>query len=103
MFFVIMGWVLFRADNIQYALQYILRMFTPKNLFDLKFAELLIENIFIFFIAVIISTPIAKKIFSKIRILNNNICKDIILATILILSVAYITKGVYNPFIYFNF
>lgn len=103
MFFVMLGWVLFRADNIQYAFQYILRMFTPKNFFDLKFAELLIENIFIFFIAVIISTPIAKKIFSKIRILNNNICKDIILAMILILSVAYITKGVYNPFIYFNF
>jgi len=100
LFFVLIGWVIFRADNINYALQYIFRMFTPSNLIDYKFVELLIENVVIFLAGIIFATPILKNAKVKIK---NSIVENVILALILILSVSYIVKGVYNPFIYFNF
>ncbi len=102
MILVILGWVIFRAENIGYAGQYILRMFTPINLFDYKFVEFVIENIVIFIVAIILSTPLLQK-FSNKKIFNNVVLKNSILFIILIISVSYIAKGVYNPFIYFNF
>ncbi len=103
MLLVILGWVIFRAENMQYACQYILRMFTPVNLIDYKFIEFVIENLVVFIIAIILSTPLIKRLTDNKKIFNNVVLKNSILFIILILSVSYIAKGVYNPFIYFNF
>ncbi len=98
--FVLIGWVIFRADNIGYAMQYIGRMFTFTNFFDNKFFYYLIENGVLLVLAILFSTPIYKKVMDKI---NSCVLEDIILVILLIISVSYIVKGVYNPFIYFNF
>ncbi len=98
--FVLIGWVIFRADSIGYAMQYIARMFTFTNLVNREFFYYLIENGVIFVLAIVLSTPIYKKAIEK---LNSCILEDVILIILLIISVSYIVKGVYNPFIYFNF
>lgn len=103
MFFVIIGWVIFRSDSIQYAVKYLWRMFNAHNIVDLKSVELFMENVVMFVVAIFASTPIVKIVKNKTKVLNNNIINDIFLAMIMLLSVSYIIKGVYNPFIYFNF
>ena len=57
-------------------------------------------------IAVIGSTPVIKNILSKLKEKNNiliNITGDIICIVLLILSIAYLVDGSYNPFLYFRF
>ena len=101
-FFVIIGWVLFRSSSISFAFNYIKRMFTFKNMYDLKFAELLLENIVILLFALIFCLPIMKKVSeSKNRIVL--ILYHFSLVVVFIISMSYIIKGSYNPFIYFNF
>lgn len=102
MLFVVLGWVIFRSDTLTYALEYMDRMFTFTNFVDLKFAELLLENIIILVIAIILSLNVIK--IDKLK--QNKIFTIIyyfILILIFIISISYIVKGVYNPFIYFNF
>ncbi len=100
-FFILIGWVIFRTVDLPSAFNYIKRMFVFKNIIDYKSIEFIIENLFIFIVAIVISTPIIDKL--KIKFFNNNIVKLICLLLILLVSVSYIVKGVYNPFIYFNF
>ena len=101
-FFVIIGWVLFRSSSISFAFNYIKRMFTFKNMYDLKFAELLLENIVILLFALFFCLPIMKKVSeSKNRIVL--ILYHFSLVVVFIISMSYIIKGSYNPFIYFNF
>ena len=105
MLFVIIGWVIFRADSIDYAFKYIGAMFgSTGTLVDNSAMFYLKENIVCFICAAIASTPIAKHINKKF--LSNKtgeILTTISLALIFLLSVIYIVKGTYNPFIYFNF
>lgn len=103
LFLVLIGWIIFRSPNLNFAFSYLLRMFNFKNLVDLKSAEFIVENFVVFVLAILISTPLSQKITSKINIFNSNILKIIFLFLIMIFSVSYMVKGVYNPFIYFNF
>ena len=101
-FFVILGWIIFRSDNLTYALTYIKRMFTFKNFVDYQFFEFLFENIVIFMIAIIVSLGVID--FSKYK--NNkifNFLSIVFFSILFIISISYLIKGVYNPFIYFNF
>ena len=100
LFFVIIGWIIFRSDSIGYAFSYITRLFTFNNFVDNKFFEFLIENIVILTSAIILSCPIYVAINKKVK---SNLLENIVLAVLFIISVSYIVKGVYNPFIYFNF
>ena len=101
-FFVILGWIIFRSDNLTYALTYIKRMFTFKNFVDYQFFEFLFENIVIFMIAIIVSLGVID--FSKYK--SNkifNFLSIVFFSILFIISISYLIKGVYNPFIYFNF
>ncbi len=100
MFFVVMGWILFRADNITFGFKYILHLFTFSNVVDKTFYKFLIENLVIFLAGIAISTPIWPKIKERIK---SNTLENIVLVILFIISISYIVKGVYNPFIYFNF
>lgn len=103
--FVIIGWVIFRATSIQDAFAYIGAMFggtgiavDNTGLFYLK------ENAICFIIAIIASTPLTKLIYTKIS--KNKFAQTAVycvLFAVFLLSVVYIVKGTYNPFIYFNF
>lgn len=106
MFFVIMGWVLFRASSLPNAINYY------KSLFGLAHNALFDNNFIIYFkqyyifiiIAIVLSTPIFRIIKAKFE--SNkiyNIISGIGLIILFIISLSNLISDAYNPFIYFNF
>lgn len=100
-------WVIFRSENMTYAIKYIMNMFgliktntINSNIFNY------INNfdIFILIIAIISSTPLLMNKIQKYE--NNKIVKCVLNLTLiifLILSTSKIANSTYNPFIYFRF
>ncbi len=105
LFFVVMGWVLFRAESLTDAISYMGTMFGGGELINDSTIYYALNYIVYFVFAILISTPIFKKISEKVN--GNNPVIAVITAiglfVLLIISVSYIVKGAYNPFIYFNF
>lgn len=104
-FFVILGWVLFRAESVEYAISYIKAMLgLSGSIIDNSALFYLKENFIYFVLAAVASTPAIK--YLRQRYMANKIGEisvSIVLALIFLLSAIYIVKGTYNPFIYFNF
>lgn len=104
------GWVLFRADNLDSAITYLKAMFgislstTPG--FDV-FWYLNKWNVTILIIAIILSTELPGKLAIRIRntISENTyfIVEKIFLLLLFTFSLIRIVAGTYNPFIYFQF
>lgn len=105
LFFVVMGWVLFRAESIGDAGAYFATMFGRGNLIDDTTIYYALNYIVYFVIAILVSTPIFKNISAKVNGNNPAIVafSTVGLFVLLVVSVSYIVKGAYNPFIYFNF
>ncbi len=107
MLFVIIGWVLFRAESLSEAFGYLQTMFfcSGAEIFDPK-ALFFLDNYKFYLVAGIIACfPIAPKIKEKIKIKSNvyeSVAAALLLATFII-SLTFTIKGSYNPFIYFNF
>ena len=106
-FIFVIGWVIFRADNIGYAYEYIKNMF---GMIDLgqeyyHFAYY-IDNLEIitFIVAIICATPVFSKMlyipFSK-KVQRATV--NIWLGILFLLSASSIAASTYNPFIYFRF
>ena len=103
----VIGWVMFRAENMSYAWQYIKNMFglvkKDKIIYELAYY---IDNteILAFIAAIICSMPIFNKILTikyEHKILRSIV--NIWLITLFIFSTACIAASTYNPFIYFRF
>lgn len=108
MFVVIIGWVFFRAENLSYAFNYIKVMFgiNENDLYDEKIVDYFNENIVMFIIALICSTPFIKIMLNKFNNLFYKlgiVAEYILLAAVFALSIIYTVASTYNPFIYFNF
>ncbi len=106
MFFVILGWVIFRSSNITEAFSYMGKMFGVRanGIFDAYFYLNIVENLIFIIVATIFSAPIYKIINKKVK--ENKFIAPIYVMAMLILfivAISYILKGAYNPFIYFNF
>lgn len=113
LFFVVCGWVLFRSDTVGQALVMFKKMFgigdvcLIDNIFLLYFRQYFIFII----IAIIACIPILKlpvlggdkKQNIRKALVITEVFYSILLIALLIISVSYIVKGSYNPFIYFNF
>ncbi len=111
---VMLLWVVFRAENVSSAYAYIRTMILPVSsaVFDEAFMYLS-EYRYAFFMAIDMSTLD----FSEVQksLLNNDaieeqkksyVCsclKTIILFAGFVVSISYLVKGTYSPFIYFNF
>ena len=101
----VLGWVMFRADNMAYAWKYILNMFGLVKVHDITYAlPYYIDRweIIIFVAAIICSIPI----FNKMLEVKNKWAHagiNIWLLFLFILSSATIAASTYNPFIYFRF
>lgn len=110
LFFVLMGWVLFRSDSIAGALSYISCMFTAGGGLGQVGLFYLRQYAVYFVLAVICSVPLVSGIKEKLtgtekRLLRIswNIVSGVAILAIFLISVSFIVKGSYNPFIYFNF
>ena len=108
MLFVIVGWVLFRASDISSALTYLHTMFglSGAPLFDDRAYFHIHENRYFFLFGIMFSFPVAawleKKLEEK-KSLVGEIAGSAVYVSLLFVSVCYVIKGSYNPFIYFNF
>lgn len=102
---VVIGWVLFRSDNLAQAWEYIQVMFIPQcpnadsALYVLRYLPFYIAGI-------IFSVPIfsvAKNKFSIKPTVAVEIVKKIMCFALAAVSIMFCVAGTYNAFIYFNF
>ena len=101
----VIGWVMFRAESMTYALKYIKNMFGFEKIHNIAYGlNYYIDTfeVLIFVTAILCSIPI----FAKILDVKNKFAKiaiNIWLIILFILSSATIAASTYNPFIYFRF
>jgi len=106
MLFVILGWVLFRAETVADALHYLSSMFGFGGgpIVDGMFTGYLKQNLVLLIVGVVLCTPVIPLLKRKFgSTLIWDILSVIGLISLLILSVASLSSSSYNPFIYFNF
>ena len=108
---VAMGWVLFRASDLLSGVKYwgnllgigAAGMADSYSLFTLQ------STLGIFIIGIIFCFPVAKKIREFVQkqsgfyVFANNFLMPIVYVGLLLLCVAYMQIGTYNPFLYNNF
>lgn len=110
LFFVIIGWVFFRANDVQSALIYLGKMFGigATGLTDIAFIEYLKQAWFVLIVSMIASFPILKVIqnFMEKKKANKtviSIAQSIGLCVIFVLAISICVSSTYSPFIYFSF
>ncbi len=107
-------WMLFRSDTLSYAGSFLLTMLGLQGAggTDLICGLYLRENAVILILALLFSFPFAPWLQKKLDAFHPLDCDisllwdllyAVILASVGILSAAYLVKGTYNPFIYFRF
>jgi len=105
---VTIGWVFFRSEDLQYAIQYL------KTMFSLNSGNAEICNIIYYFninnefyftllIAVIFSTPFFLNIDNLLKRKIGIYIRPLFYFSLLFLCVIYVAASAYNPFIYFKF
>jgi len=105
-FFVLIGWVVFRAENIGAAFEYYKCMFSIGSMpfIDNMFLEYFRQYAVYFGFGILFSMPVAKIVGNKVK---SSFITDMVYAAIIVIlfvvAVSFIVKGSYNPFIYFNF
>jgi alginate O-acetyltransferase complex protein AlgI len=110
MLIVVIGWVMFRADNMDYAWEYIKKMFgfgQTDNILFLSGWYFDRFEIIMFAIGIILSFPILKNILNfqvknKLSIIISG-GVNFTLIILFILSTMSIASATFNPFIYFRF
>ena len=105
MLFVIIGWVIFRADSISEAIRYISIMFgiNGAGFTDGIFAGYFAQSFILLIIGAICSVPLADK-FSGIKSgFAGDVAYVIALTALFALCISGLVSNSYNPFIYFNF
>ena len=104
-FVFVLGWVMFRADNMTYAWTYLKNMFGLVPVHDITYKMIYyVDNVEI--ITLFIGILCAMPIFKNMVYVENKAVKlavNIWLLVLFILSAASIAASTYNPFIYFRF
>jgi len=106
---VIIGWVIFRADTLTIAFQYISTMFNFAN-FNFAFGASLVDRLtFITLISgIVLAVPIVpaiEKLMLKLKAgdIIVQASSAVLSIAMIIVSVLFLTGSDYNPFIYFRF
>ncbi|GHT85818.1 alginate O-acetylation protein [Spirochaetia bacterium] len=108
LFFVIVGWVLFRSPTIPFAGHYLSTMFgfSAAGFIDDKFYLYLSNGKWFLMIGIILSTPIVPLCRLAFIRFNPSVYKFVARLCVVVLftlSILVCIKLTYNPFIYFNF
>lgn len=106
MFFVILGWVIFRASSLKIALFYLRSLFglNGNSLIDGLFQGYFTQNLSLLAIGAIFSIPIIPILREKTRnSLFWNVLRTGMMILLFALSIASLISDSYNPFIYFQF
>ena len=106
-FVVIIGWIMFRAENMNYAWNYIKNMFgLIKNHQEIYKFVYYIDNIQItvFIVAFICAMPTFRDMLRiKYRYRIQHALVNVWIIALFVISTAAIAASTYNPFIYFRF
>lgn len=106
LFFVVMGWVVFRSDSIGSAITYIKAMFGVGNngFFDTGTVQYIRQYGIYYIAGIICCLPYIKKLNSRFdkKIVWGGIY-TVSTVGIFLFSILFIFSNAYNPFIYFNF
>ena len=102
LFFVVIGWVVFRSDTLGHAFNYFCCMLGLKrNPFtDGLFLGWGSQNALLLCVGVVLSTPALKPIWEARK---SEFLRTVLLIFLFIFSIARLVSSSYNPFIYFNF
>ncbi len=111
LFLVLISWVLFRAESMSSAKDYLFAMFglTQNEIVGSLGSFYISEHLIIVAFGILACLPISgwyKKLSIKYLQKGNKakaLFEGVILAVLFLVSTAYLVKGTYNPFIYFNF
>ena len=109
LFVVIIGWVIFRSDNIVYALGFISKMFTAGNGEYTVFSFITVRSTIAMLAGILLSLPIFAGIKAGVAKLPKktqgvlNFLETLWQILLLAYSIMVIVSGSYNPFIYFQF
>ena len=104
-FVFVLGWVMFRADNMTYAWTYLKNMFGLVPVHDITYTMMYyVDNVEI--VTLLAGILCAMPIFKNMIYVENKAAKLAVnawLMVLFILSSAAIAASTYNPFIYFRF
>ena len=105
MFFVIIGWVIFRADSLSQAGLYLSAMFGRLGNPVIDNGIQLLKQFAVYFIfGILFALPIENIKLSKWDETKFGKCLYVTGAvSVFVVAMAFVVKGGYNPFIYFNF
>ena len=113
LFFVICGWVLFRADSLDSAWSYLRVMFHVGGvpLSDAVTTLLFKENAVLLVVSLLASLPLAPlfrsfadRVFaSPGASVFRAIIRTLWISALFVASLSFVAKGAHNPFLYFNF
>lgn len=107
MIFVLIGWVIFRADSIQIAFTYLKTMIGigSNGFIDDQLILYISLYKYYFIAAILCSFPLKELISKKMKLQGKiyNTLSTICIMVLFIVSISFLVKGSYNPFIYFNF
>lgn len=109
LFFITLGWVIFRVENINDLILVIKKMFSFNNtsfvtLFNNN--AMLISTIHYIILGIFLSLPIDKWFKEKVDKSNSvilTLIEDLILGVLFGISIMFLVSNSYNPFIYFRF
>lgn len=103
-FLIISGWVIFRAENINEAAHYFGVMFGFKA--ETSNANVAMLYVHTFRVELVLGMFLSVPLIPKLISYKPNYLKviyDILMMFLFFVSISYVVKGTYSPFIYFNF
>ncbi|MCM3701157.1 MBOAT family protein [Paenibacillus macerans] len=111
MLIVVVGWVLFRASDLSYAINYLKIMFGITHPYDVGFTVWYYLDpmvITMIIIACIASLPISKYVRENVGAYEDHngfslLFQNAYVAILLVICIMFIATSTYNPFIYFRF
>ena len=110
MFFVVIGWIIFKCEDMAYGISYLKAMFGGfgQGLWNNETLYLLGNYAVLFVLAILGSTMLPKKAAGVVlggrkRTWAENVIYIAFYAVIFFVSVAYLVDATYNPFLYFRF
>ncbi len=105
LFFIVAGWVLFRSENLTYALDYLKVMLGLGGVpwVSNQAVYYLVEYKMELVTAMVASIPVYPFLKEKIGGLKDSILLHVILIALFLLCIIYLINSTFNPFIYFRF
>ena len=105
-FVFVIGWVLFRADDLKHAFELYKLMFSYKeSIYTVRY--FFYPQTFVCFIFGVLFSGLFQSIFPKVREATFSskvyILESVIQFILLFICIMYLVNGTYNPFIYFRF